>query len=299
MELRHLRYFLAVAEELHFRRAAERLHMSQPPLSQQIRALEEEIGVRLFDRGSRGVTLTPAGAAFRREAEAILAAVEHAVTLARRVDQGVEGELAVGFVGSTMYGVVPEILRRFRAERPGVLLRLRQIPTAAQVEELQAGRIDVGFLRPPVGHEGVELEAIDYETIHVVLPEHHPLAGREVITGIDLRGEPLVVLAHSEAPGLHDSLMVAMAQAGVAPRIAQEVTEIQTAIALVAAGVGISLVPSSVAASGRSGVAFVPLEGDARIELALAVAAGPRSPLVQTFLASAGARTLLEAPATA
>src|SRR3954453_10103995 len=154
MELRHLRYFVAVAEELHFRRAAERLHVSQPPLSQQIRALERELGVTLFERNRRRVELTAAGSALLGEARGILAAVEHAVDLTQRVARGEAGALSVGFVGSAMYGALPDVVREFRASRPGVELRLRELPTGAALEALAAGGIDVGGVRAGRGDPG-------------------------------------------------------------------------------------------------------------------------------------------------
>ena len=151
MELRHLRYFVAVAEELHFRRAADRLHMSQPPLSQQIRALEEELGVTLLERTQRRVTLTAAGAAFYERAREILAAVEDASRLVKRVNRGEVGRLAVGFVGSAMYALVPEVLGTFASRYGEVALHLRELTTSAQLRQLESGQIDVGFIRPASG----------------------------------------------------------------------------------------------------------------------------------------------------
>ena len=150
MELRHLRYFVVVAEELHFRRAAERLHMSQPPLSQQIRALEEEVGATLLLRNQRKVELTAAGAAFLERAREILAPVEDAARQARRVQRGEVGRLAVGFVGSAMYSFVPELLRAFREQSPDIALRLHELGTSEQLRQLEDGRLDVGFMRLPV-----------------------------------------------------------------------------------------------------------------------------------------------------
>src|SRR5881275_1522994 len=165
MELRHLRYFVAVAEELHFRRAAERLHMSQPPLSQQIRRLEDEVGATLFVRNQRRVELTAAGQAYLARARDILAAVEDAAREARRVQRGEVGRLDVGFVGSAMYSVVPELLRAFRERFPDVGLRLRELGTAEQLRRLEDGRLDVGFLRPPGGRPGLSIETVLREPV--------------------------------------------------------------------------------------------------------------------------------------
>src|SRR5690348_12762130 len=160
MELRHLRYFIAVAEELHFRRAAERLHMSQPPLSQQIRQLEEEVGAQLLTRNQRKVELTAAGAAFLVRAREILDAVEDAARHARRVQRGEVGRLAVGFVGSAMYTFVPELLQSFREQFPDVTLRLQELGTTEQLRQLDDGRLDVGFIRAPRTHPDLRIETL-------------------------------------------------------------------------------------------------------------------------------------------
>jgi DNA-binding transcriptional LysR family regulator len=191
-----------------------------------------------------------------------------------------------------MYGRVPEILRRFAAERPDVELHLRELPTGAQVEGLQSGTIDVGFIRPPAGFEDVDVEPIDQEAVVAVLPVGHRLARRRRVRLEELGGEAFILLARPEAPGLHDAFMLAMARAGTVPRIVQEVAELQTAIGLVAAGAGITLVPASVAALGRPDVVSVAVAGGPVVELAVAVAHGPRSPIVSAFLESAGARRL-------
>jgi DNA-binding transcriptional LysR family regulator len=285
VELRHLRYFVAVAEELHFRRAAERLHISQPPLSQQIRALEEEIGAPLLIRNRRRVELTAAGETLLREARTALAAVDHAYELTRRVARGEGGELSVGFVGSAMYGSLPEILGRFRARHEGVALTLHELPTLAQLEALGAGQIDVGFIRPPVDAPQLAVETIERESVVVALPERHALAKRRRLGVRDLREETFVLLARRESPGVHDSLEGAMAQLGGWPSGIQEVAEMQTVLGLVAAGLGVSLVPASVADSERQGVTYRPLTGTKpTVELALAWRPEHRSPALARFL---------------
>jgi DNA-binding transcriptional LysR family regulator len=290
MELRHLRYFIAVAEELHFRRAAERLHMSQPPLSQQIRQLEEEVGAQLLLRNQRRVELTAAGAAFLVRAREILDAVEDAARQARRVQRGEVGRLAVGFVGSAMYSFVPELLRAFREQAPDIGLRLHEMGTTEQLRQLDDGRLDVGFLRTPGRRPGLSFETVLEEQIVVALPDVHPLAQRPLVRTSDLFGEPLVLLTPAGSPGLRAVLASSIAQLGGEEQIVQEVAEMQTVIGLVAAGVGISLVPESVRALARHGVTYRPLDGDAPVvRLAMAWRATDESPVLTAFLEKARA----------
>jgi DNA-binding transcriptional LysR family regulator len=290
MELRHLRYFVVVAEELHFRRAAERLHMSQPPLSQQIRALEEEVGATLLSRNQRRVELTAAGAAFLVRAREILGAVEDAALEARRVQRGEVGRLAVGFVGSAMYSFVPELLRAFRDRYPDIRLRLHELGTTEQLRQLENGRLDVGFMRLPVARPELQVETVLEEEVVAALPEAHPLAAKTQLRLVDLEGQPLVLLTRSGAPGLRAALARAIDQLGGEDVITQEVAEMQTVIGLVAAGAGISLVPESVRALKREGVTYRPLDGDAplvRLEMASRRADG--SPVLAAFAAMARA----------
>lgn len=290
MELRQLRYFVAVAEELHFRRAAERLHMSQPPLSQAVRALETDIGAELFVRNRRRVELTPAGAVFLDEARAILKAADAAADLARRTASGVIGRLSVGFVGSAMYGTLPEVLRAFRAEHPDVDLRLRELTSPEQLDALRRGLLDVGVLRLTRDVEEFDRETLARERVVVALPAAHPLAGRTRVRLSHLADEGLVLLSRREAPGLRDSIALAVAEAGGTGHVVQEVAEMQTVIGLVAAGLGVSFVPESVAAAGRHDVTFRELEGDVpTVELSLVWQRGERPPLLDAFLAAAHA----------
>jgi DNA-binding transcriptional LysR family regulator len=288
VELRHLRYFVAVTEELHFRRAAERLHVSQPPLSQQIRALEAELGVTLFERNRRRVELTAAGAALLGEARQILAQVDHAVDLTKRVARGEAGALAIGFVGSAMYGRLPDVVRAFHTSRPAVALRLREFPTGDALEALSDGRIDVGVVRPAASTQavaGVDIEVVHREAVLMALPSGHRLAGRERIDLRELGGEAFVVLPRREAPGLYVALDAALRELAVVPREVQEVSELRTVLGLVSAGVGVAIVPESVAAGERSGVVFRPLTvRTPTVDLALAWRAGETSPAVLAFL---------------
>ena len=288
MELRHLRYFVAVAEELHFHRAAQRLHISQPPLSQQIRALEGELGVQLLERNRRGVVLTAAGSVFLAEARGILSAVEAATESARSVARGAAGRLALAFVGSAMHGPLPAVLRAHRAAFPQVELALTELPTAAQLVALREGRVDVGVIRPPVDDGDLTIETIHTEPVVVALPAGHRLAARERVRLADLLEEGFVLLARREAPGLHESLARALARAGGAPRVVQEAREMQTVVGLVAAGMGVSLVPASVGADAHGGVVYRPVAEPApTVSLALAWRSGGDSPALEAFLETA------------
>jgi len=290
VELRHLRYFVAVAEELHFHRAAERLHISQPPLSQQIRALEAELGLSLFERNRRRVELTAAGRSFLADARAILEASDRAADKARRVAAGELGTLSIAFVGSATFSpVLPAILRDFRARYPDVGLSLRELQTAEQLASLAAGRIDVGVIRGPLKASeldpALELIVIQREQLVVALPETHPLARRARVRADDLRGETFVILRRHEGPGLFAALAAVMGEAGGVPEDVLEVAEMQTIIALVASGVGVSLVPASVGDSERQGVAFRPLaDPSPTTELSLAWRSAIASPVRDAFL---------------
>jgi DNA-binding transcriptional LysR family regulator len=296
MELRHLRYFVAVAEELHFRRAATRLHISQPPLSQQIRALERELGVALLERNRRRVALTAAGAGFLEDARAILASVERAADRARAIARGSQGTLSIGFVGSAMFSpTLPNILREFRGAHPDVELVLRELPTTAQLAALVAGELDVGVIRGPVElaelDGQLELMTIQRERLVAAVPADHALAAQRRVRPDELRGESFVILARREAPGLYAGLAAAMGDAGGLPEDVLEVAEMQTIISLVAGGFGVSLVPASVGRIDRSGVAFRPLGGPTpTIELAVAWRGGTGTPVRNEFLSVARPR---------
>ena len=292
MELRQLRYFVAVAEELHFRRAAERLHISQPPLSQQIRALEDELGFALLERTRRRVQLTPAGEAFLRDARAILSELEGAVTTARRIDAGQTGRLRVGFVGSALLSIVPGTVERFRSSRPGIAIELRERSTFDQLRAVSAGVIDVGLVRPPIeGEADLRAETVLRERTVAALPAAHPLAALARVPLRRLGAEPLVLFPRAQAPGFHDLLIGALADRGAGPRVIQYAPEMLTIIGLVAAGTGVSLVPGSVSRLALDGVAYRPVSGAPRSELVAITRAADDSSLVRAFVAEATAAT--------
>jgi DNA-binding transcriptional LysR family regulator len=287
IELRHLRYFVAVAEHGGFRRAAERLHVSQPPLSQQIAQLEQRLGAALLVRSRRGIALTAAGETFLRDARMLLADLDRAVEAARRAGAGTTGLVRLGFVGSAAYPIVPDIVRAFRAAHPEVEVRLRELSTAEQLEALAAGALDVGFARLPLDEPAVELEPVATEPILAALPEGHPLATRRQVRLHDLATEPFVMFPRAQAPGFFDHLVNLVAATGTAPRIVQEAREMQTIMALVASGLGVTLVPASVQALALHGAVYRPLQGNPQTELAVLRPRGTPAPAVAAFLAVA------------
>ncbi|MDE2150591.1 MAG: LysR family transcriptional regulator [Gammaproteobacteria bacterium] len=264
MELRHLRYFVAVADERHFGRAAVRLHISQPPLSQQIRDLERELGVPLFERGRGGVRLTSAGRLFDRQARAMLAQAERAVAEARRVGRGQAGRLEIGFTGSLPFtDVFARGLQRFRQRYAGVELHLQEMGSVEQIEALAASRLDLGLLRIDSRHLPVGLagEALSEEPLMAALPRVHPLARRTAVSLRHLADEPWLAFAPSVPGGLPTQIEQLTRAAGFAPNIVQRVHEMPTMIGLVAAGVGIALVAASMRRIRLPGVVFRPLTG--------------------------------------
>ena len=286
MELRQLRYFVAVAEELHFRRAAARLHVSQPPLSHQIKQLEHEMGCRLLARTRRRVELTAAGEAFLRDARALLSELDGAVATAQRIDSGRTGHLRVEFVGSALLSIVPAAVQRFRDARPDVEIELRERPTAGQVRAVTEGIVDVGLVRPPIEHgEQLRAELVMREPTVAALPAAHPLAALRRIPLARLAAEPLVLFPRSQAPGFHDLLISSLAVTGAHPQVVQYAPEMLTIIGLVAAGLGATLVPASVTRLALEGVVYRPITGAPSSELLAITRADVNSPLVDTFIA--------------
>lgn len=260
MELRHLRYFVTLAEELHFGRAAERLHIAQPPLSQQIRQLETELGFDLFHRTKRTVQLTQAGQIFLTEVQQILKQLEQAIQVGQKTSRGEVGQLVIGFISSASYNILPKILRSFRSQIPGVALELRELTTNQQIQWLRDGRIDIGFVRPPVEENQFCTETIFQETLIVALPEEHPLAKQPDISLISLCCEPFIMFSRIYAPGLYDTLISLCQQAGFSPMVAQEAIQMQTIVGLVAAQMGIAIVPASLQQLQRTGVVYKALQ---------------------------------------
>jgi DNA-binding transcriptional LysR family regulator len=286
VELRHLRYFLAVAEDLHFSQAADRLQIAQPALSQQIRKLEAEIGVDLFHRTKRHVELSAAGQAMVRPARQALAEASAAVEAAQQAARGETGHLRIGFIESAAMTFVPMAVRRFSADHPEVGLSLSELAVDAQVEGLRSGLLDIGILRLPAATDGLELVSLADEGLVVVTPDSHPLAQKKQVSSRALTGEPLILLARKMVPGLYDQIIVLQHQHG-AVHIAQEATSIQAVLGLVAAGLGISLLPASVKSLSRTGVSFVALTESPRSAMQIARRESDRSPLTAAFLEAA------------
>ena len=284
MELRHLRYFVAVAEELHFGHAAARLHMAQPPLSMQIKQLESEIGFRLFQRTNRKVELTQAGALLLDDVRELLAELDRSVASAKRVARGEAGWLGIGFVGSATYAVLPAALQRFREEHPDVELVLRELVSAKQAQALREGRIHVGLARPAIGEDGFESEVILNERLVAALPDSHPLAKNRRLRIEDLAREPFILFPQNPKPSYADFVLGICEQAGFVPRIVQEAAEMHTAIGLVAAGLGVTLVPGSVRTETRPGLTFRDLAGAPSTALTAAYRSADESPVLVEFL---------------
>jgi DNA-binding transcriptional LysR family regulator len=255
-DLRQLRHFVAVAERLHFGRAAAALHMSQPPLSRSIQDLEARVGATLLARTRRKVELTAEGLRFLEEAKKLLAQLENAVLQVSRMAAGDGGRLRLGFVSLADYGVLPELLKSYKAARPGVALALREMLSPEQAAALAAGELDFGLLLPPVTGE-LEHVVVQRERFVAALPARHRLARTRGRLAVRTLAEEAFVMAPREiAPGLHDIVAGLAARAGFAPRVAQEAIQMQTVVSLVSSGLGVALVPSSVANLGRRGVVY-------------------------------------------
>ena len=284
MELRQLRYFVAVAEELHFRRAAARLHMSQPPLSHQLRLLEEELGCPLMVRSRRRVELTPAGESFLTDVREFLERLGEAVQTARRVHAGTAGQLRISFVGSALLSLVPEAVKRYRAAHPDVEVQLRERSTEEQLRELRAGSIDLALVPLPVDAPDLRTEVLRRERAVAALPAAHPLAALKHVPLRRLAAEPLVMFPREQAPGLHDRLLASLSGPDGPPSVAQYAPETQTIIGLVAAEIGVSLVQASVQRLALPGVTYRPVRGAPTIELAALLPTGETLPQAREFV---------------
>lgn len=289
MKLHYLRYFSVLAEELHFGRAADRLAITQPPLSSAIKALEEELEVRLFHRDSKQVQLTPAGAAFLAEVQIILSRVTRASEAARAVASGLRGRLDIGVTGSLFYREVPKIVAAFERHMPAIEVSLREIASSAQIDGLLQGELHAGFFNvgaPPPQLRSVSLRP---DPFIVCVPAAHPMAKRATLRVADLENESFVMFDRNIAPANYDNVIAVFSRASVHPRTCHAARQWLTIIAMVANGVGVSLVPSSLSASRVAGVSFVPLVDDERAVSPAVLAWNPTyvSPARDSFLACA------------
>lgn len=289
VELRQLRYFAAVAEELHFGRAAQRLHMTQPPLSQAIQALEELLGAPLFERSRRGVALTAAGAALLPEARRMLAQAQELPQLVQRAASGEVGRLALAFVSSADYSVLPPFLRAYRAAYPQVQIALQEATSDLQLEDLLHARIDAGLLIPPLPERArAELDYLPVlkEPLALAAPAGLPaLHGKRKVALSTLPALPLIIFPRAISPALYDAVLGVFRAAGITPVIGQEAIQMQTIVSLVSAGMGLALVPQSVSNLKRPGVEYrALLDPTPLVETGLAWRRDNPSPVLQGFL---------------
>ena len=283
MDLRHLRYFAAVAEERHFGRAAKRLHIAQPPLSRQIQALEAELGFLLFIRSRRRIELTSAGDVLLSHTRRVFDALELGIAEAKRASKGESGRITVGYISSLAYSGLTELLRAFRASFPGVEVALRELPPADQVDALKSGRIDVGFVRAPLEDDALVAECVRREPLIVAMPADHRLAARKRIRLEWLAHEPFVAFPRARGPAFFDQIMGLCRDAGFTPHIVQEAPQLDM-VSLVAAGFGVAIMPASIREIQRSGFEVRPIVGSPITKILVAWRAGNASPVVREFL---------------
>jgi len=283
VDLRQLRYFVAIVEEGSLSRAAARLHVSQPPLSMQLKALESEIGATLLVRGNRGVTPTAAGLAFYEEVQSVLVRLEQARQRARQVHEGEFGVLAVGFVSIADYSILPPALKQFRARYPQVEVQLQELTTDAQIRELRAGRLDLAIGLAPVDETDLEFVRLRREALVLAAPSGHAALAADAVDLRALARDSFIVPPRDIGPGLYDLIISRCRAAGFTPRITQRARQMQTVIGLVSSGMGVALVPASVQNLKRTGVQYRALRGRAaQIELGILRRRGS-GPLVARF----------------
>ena len=284
MELRHLRYFTALAETLSFRQAAANLRLAQPSLSAQIKALEAELGVRLFDRTTRAVSLTHAGRIFLAEARAVLDAAAQAEHRARKAEHGLVGHLRLGLIAPAANAWLAGILRRFRQQFPGVQLSLFDLTSSEQLDRLRARELDAGLLRPPVGFPELDYQFVNEAAQVLAVPAGHRLAAKRRIEWRDFDGEALVMVQSSKQHGYYDSFLAACATAGAKPHPAQYANDIQTKLWLISAGFGIAPTTATLARVKRPGLVFRNLPpGLPPVQTILAWQKNDTSPVLANF----------------
>jgi DNA-binding transcriptional LysR family regulator len=284
IELRHLRYFLAVSETLHFSKAAERLGIAQPPLSQQIQRLEGLLGHRLFDRTTRGVKLTLAGQLLAERARGTLEKIQDDLAQVRRLGRGEEGTLTVGFSGSVMFTALPDAIESYRRKYPKVELRLRELSTAMQIASLIEGTLDLAFLRDGDPSPGVEMRMLLEERFVVVMPQKHRLARKRALRIGDLSAEPFILFARRHGPLAFDRTIACCEREGFRPNIVQDAPQWATLVRLVAAGLGVSLAPECVSKLAIPGAVYRQVPAGGRTTIDLGIKAGSDKVLVKNFV---------------
>jgi DNA-binding transcriptional LysR family regulator len=284
IELRHLRYFLAVAETLHFTKAAERLGIAQPPLSQQIKRLEQLLGHRLFDRTTRGVKLTLAGQLLAQRARSTLEKVQDDLAQVRRLGRGEAGTLTVGFAGSVMFTNLPAAIESYRRRYPKVELRLRELSTSAQIAALLNGTLDLAFLRDGDATEGIQIDTLLEERYVAVLPDAHPLARKRSLRVRDLQKQPFILFARRMGPLAFDRTIACCERNGFRPNIVQDAPQWPTLVRLVAAGLGVSLAPGCVATVAIPGAVYREVHAACRTTVDLGTKTGSTTVLASNFI---------------
>jgi DNA-binding transcriptional LysR family regulator len=286
MELRHLRYFVAVAEELHFGRAARRLKLAQPPLSQQIRSLEGELGLALFLRTSRKVELTEPGRLFLEEARSVLMQAEKAAQTMRAAHRGEAGRITIGFTTSAVYSIVPGILREFNRSRPQVEIRCVEMNAEQQETALRERQIQVGFTRTPLNENGLQTEILGKDRFVIALPADHPRVSQLKLRLKDFSSEGFILFSRNQGSAIYDAIIASCQRAGFSPRVAQEGGGVQTILALVAAGLGVAMVPASLRHLQRPGVIYreLPPSDTQEVCLALVWRKDDQSPVVESLV---------------
>lgn len=289
-DLNQLRCFVAVAEELHFGRAAARLNMTQPPLSRQIQVLEHIVDASLLERTSRSVRLTPAGRSFLTEAKRILKLADSAAQVARRIALGKTGSLKIGFTAAAAYGFLPDLVEACRTRLPDIDFSLKEMVTADQIEAITSGQIDAGLMRPPVARPELLSKRVVSEPLLAAIPQRHPLARVKSVTIKDFDGVPFVMYSPYESRYFHDLLVAEFTQAGILPRYVQHLSQIHSILAMVRAGLGVSIVPAAAANLSVAGVRLRPLRLGARtlVELLVVWRRDSENPLLPLLVETAG-----------
>lgn len=285
MELRGLRYFLAVAQELHFGRAAARLHISQPPLTEHIKRLEAELGVLLFDRTKRSVRITPAGEALVPQARRLLGDFEDLYQVVRRADEGLNGILRTGFMSSATFGGLDQLPEQLTRHLPGVSITWHGLPTSEQVEALRASQLDLGIVHLPADTRGLQVRTIARNELVVAMHTGHPLARRRKIGLAELRDDSFVLSPRPSAPGLHDLIIATCQRSGYSPLIRHRARDLLSIVSLISIGAGVSLVPAWLAGSKFPNTVYVRLKEDApQVELGIAWDPENPSPVLRRTL---------------